>query len=66
MAEIEEIADMRIAINGYVNEQLALFVMGQRSLDRDWDSYIQQLDRLNLRRYIQLQQSGYERAIGKK
>jgi hypothetical protein len=65
-SELEEIKDMKTTINTYVNEYLALFVMGQRNIDREWDAYIRELDRMNLRRYIELNQSGYERAIGKK
>jgi len=64
--EMEQMADLKTAINGYVNENLALFCTGQRSLERDWDAYIRELDRIGLRRYIELSQSGYERAIGKK
>jgi len=64
--EMEDIKDMKLAINTYVRESLALFVMGQRNIERDWDAYIRELDRMNLRRYIEITQSGYERAIGKK
>jgi putative aldouronate transport system substrate-binding protein len=62
--EMEEIADLKLTINTYVNEMLALFVTGQRDIEREWDAYIRELDRMGLARYIQLTQAGYERAIG--
>ena len=64
--EMEAIADLKNNINTYVNENLAFFITGQRSIDRDWDAYVRELERIGLQRYIQLQQSGYERAIGRK
>ena len=66
LQEMEQIADLRTSINTYVNENLALFVMGQKSIDRDWDAYVNELNRMGLSRYIDLTQSGYDRAIGKK
>ena len=63
--EMMEISDIQNAINTYVNENLALFVTGQRSIERDWDAYVREFERLNLRRYLQIMQSGYERAIGR-
>jgi putative aldouronate transport system substrate-binding protein len=64
--EMNELADMKNTINTYVNESLALFCTGQKSIERDWDSYLAELNRMNIRRYIELTQSGYDRAIGKK
>ncbi|MCL2832288.1 MAG: extracellular solute-binding protein [Treponema sp.] len=64
--ESDQIMDLRNTINGYVNENLAAFVMGQKSIERDWDSYVAELNRIGLSRYLDLTQSGYDRAIGKK
>jgi len=64
--EMEQVADIKTSINSFVTENLALFATGQRSIERDWDAYIRELDRIGLRRYIELTQSGYERAIGRK
>ena len=64
--ETDELGDLQNSINTYVNENQAFFVTGQKSIDRDWDAYVRELDRIGLQRYIAIQQSGYERAIGKK
>jgi putative aldouronate transport system substrate-binding protein len=65
-AEQEEMTDLRLNINTYVNESLALFVMGQRNIEREWDSYIAELNRMGLNRYIQLMQAGHDRAQGRR
>jgi putative aldouronate transport system substrate-binding protein len=49
-----------------VNESLALFVVGDRDIERDWDAYRRELDVMGLGRYLEISQSGYDRAIGKK
>jgi putative aldouronate transport system substrate-binding protein len=64
--EMEEIKDIKNTINTYVDESQALFVMGEKNIDRDWDSYVREFDRMNLKRYLEISQSGYERAMGKK
>jgi len=38
--------------------------MGQKSVDRDWDSYVAELNRMGLAKYLEITQSGYDRAIG--
>ena len=64
--EMEARKDMQVAIINYVRESMALFIMGQRDIERDWDTYLRELDRMGLTRYLEITQSGYERAIGKK
>ena len=64
--EMEQIADLKNTINTFVNENMALFVTNQKNIDREWDAYVNELNRMGLSRYIELTQSGYDRAIGKK
>jgi putative aldouronate transport system substrate-binding protein len=63
--EAEEIRDLRNTINSYVKESLALFAVGDKDIERDWDSYLRDLDTMDLKRYLEISQSGYDRAIGK-
>jgi len=65
LVEAEELRDLRNSINTYVAESMALFSVGDRNIDRDWDAYIRELDRMGLARYLQLSQNGYDRALGK-
>ena len=55
-----ELADLQITINSFVNEMFARFISGDASVDNDWDSYIDQLNGMNLDRYVQLQQEAYD------
>ena len=64
--EALELRDMRNSINTYVNELLALFSVGDKNIDRDWDAYIRELDVMGLKRYLELSQLGYDHAIGKR
>jgi putative aldouronate transport system substrate-binding protein len=64
--EADEMRDLRNTINTYVNEMIALFAVGDKDLERDWDAYLKNLDNMGLKRYLEISQSGYDRAIGKK
>jgi putative aldouronate transport system substrate-binding protein len=64
--EAEEIRDLRNTVNTYVKESLALFSVGDKDVERDWDAYLRDLDNMGLKRYLEISQSGYDRAMGKK
>jgi putative aldouronate transport system substrate-binding protein len=64
--EMEARKDMQATIIPYIRESMALFISGQRNIETGWDQYINELNRMGLPRYLELTQSGYERAIGKK
>ncbi|MDR3174730.1 MAG: extracellular solute-binding protein [Treponema sp.] len=66
MEEAEEIKELKTTINNYVNESLALFVVGDKDVEKDWSAYCRELDVMGLARYLEISQSGYDRAIGKK
>lgn len=58
--EMEELAEMQNEVNTFVKEQIALFVSGENDVDADWDSFQQQLKNLNIERYTELLQKGYD------
>ncbi|HWO55893.1 MAG TPA: ABC transporter substrate-binding protein [Paenibacillus cookii] len=58
--QASEIADLAKTINDYVDEMIARFVIGDASLDADWDSYVSQLDAMNLKRYLEIYQTAYD------
>jgi putative aldouronate transport system substrate-binding protein len=64
LEETRRIADIKNSINTYVNEAQALFAIGDLSLDTDWDSYVRELEQIGLRRYLEVVQAGYDRAMG--
>ncbi|MBQ8231642.1 MAG: extracellular solute-binding protein [Lachnospiraceae bacterium] len=40
------------------------FITGERDLDKDWDTYLEELEKMGLQRYIEIQQNAYDRLMG--
>lgn len=59
--EASEYATLNTQINDYVTEQFALFVLGERDVENDWDSYVKEYEALKLDRYLELVQTAYDR-----
>jgi putative aldouronate transport system substrate-binding protein len=57
--EVEEVALLATDILDYVRQATVQFIVGELSVDRDWDSYLAQLRRLNLDRYMQIHQEAW-------
>ena len=50
----------------YMLEMQQAWILGSRDIDKDWDSYISQLERMNYPKVIEVMQSAYDRQYGKK
>jgi putative aldouronate transport system substrate-binding protein len=61
-----ELAQLGTQIQTYVTESTVRFVVGDLNLDAAWDSYVAELDKMGLRRYIELYQKGYDAQYKKK
>lgn len=59
--EMEEINELSTIITEYANEARVLFATGAKSLDTDWDSYVQELDKMGLDHWLQIAQNAYDR-----
>lgn len=59
--EAAEYAELRAAINEYVNEMIARFITGDADIERTWASYLDELDTIGLPRYLELLQEAYDR-----
>jgi putative aldouronate transport system substrate-binding protein len=59
--EQEVIDEFHSTILGYVRESYARFVTGDLSIDRDWDSYVAEFNRMGLQDVIRATQSAYDR-----
>jgi putative aldouronate transport system substrate-binding protein len=55
-----EVGDLEAAILSHVDESMARFITGDLSLDKDWDSYVSQIDKMGLKRLIELRQKAYD------
>jgi putative aldouronate transport system substrate-binding protein len=63
--EAAQIADIQTTLNAYVKESMARFSIGDLSLDRDWNSYLRELDNIGLQKFLQVSQKAYDRMMGK-
>ena len=64
--EVEEAVSLKTDIYSYVEQATAQFIIGERNLESDWDSYLKDLDRYGLDRWMELQLAAYERQYGEK
>lgn len=64
--ESAEISNIRTMINDYVEENQAVFCLGTRDIDKEWDSYIKEFSTLGLNRMLEIYQTAYERQYGGK
>lgn len=55
-----EIARLQTTIINYVDESTAAFVTGNKSIDKDWDAYIAELENLGLSDYLAIYQRYYD------
>lgn len=58
--QASEVADLSKTINDYVDEMLARFVIGDANLDKDWEGYVNQLEAMNVARYLEIYQEAYD------
>jgi putative aldouronate transport system substrate-binding protein len=59
--ESREYAELNRLIIDYVEQSLARFVTGDLDLNRDWDRYLADLERMGLRRLIAITQAAFDR-----
>jgi putative aldouronate transport system substrate-binding protein len=52
--EATRLSDLQTAISAYVRQKRAEWISGQSSIDADWDTYLRQLERLQVREYVEL------------
>ncbi|WP_010270362.1 extracellular solute-binding protein [Paenibacillus senegalensis] len=48
-------------INKYITEMRVKFITGEADLDRDWDNYVNTLDRMGAEKYLEIRRAQYER-----
>lgn len=63
--ENSAIADIKTTLETYVDESMARFATGDLDLDKDWDSYLEELEAIGLSQYIEISQTAYDRMLGK-
>lgn len=58
--ETSEYGELHTTFRDYVGQSIAQFVTGTKSIEKDWDAYVNDLERYNLPRYLELLQKGYD------
>lgn len=58
---VDEFNDLRRTIHTYIGDSVDRFIIGDLSIDTDWDDYVLHLQRLGLPRYREMLYSAYVR-----
>ena len=61
MDETSEVADVKSAINSYVEEMTCAFLSGDKDIDSSWDEFIKGLNDIGLNEYLETLQKAYDR-----
>lgn len=59
--ESQDISEINSNLTSYWQEARTLFILGDMDLDKDWDAYLAELDRIGLPKYLEVSQAAYER-----
>ena len=51
---------LKATVAKYTAQSVEAFVTGTRSLDRDWDTYLRQLEAIGLSEYLEMVQQAYD------
>jgi putative aldouronate transport system substrate-binding protein len=63
--QVLEHAELRTVINSFVNQSIAKFITGAADLDRDWDAYLAEFDKMDVARYLRIVQQAIRTPEGR-
>lgn len=58
--EQEEFAEIKTSLKSYIETAIAQFIVGEKDIEKDWDSYVDELHGYNTERYVELMQHAYD------
>lgn len=61
--EANELSTLSTDISKVVNEQKAKWCTGQGDIDKEWDAYIESLNKIGLERYMEIHNAAYSRFL---
>jgi len=64
-SEQEQMATLTTEFARYARQSMVKFVVGAMDLDKDWNAYIANLDKLGLQKILDMNQKAYTRQYGK-
>jgi putative aldouronate transport system substrate-binding protein len=56
-----EVATLKTNLESYVAQGQLAFITGSKNIDTDWDAFVQGLDGVGLKRYLELNQQAYDK-----
>lgn len=59
--ETEQLADIQTNLSTYVEECTAKFLIGDMDIDKDWDTYINELEKIGYKTVVEVYQTSYDR-----
>ena len=60
--ETASISDITTVLNSYVPEITAAFLTGEKDIDKDWDAYLAELEKIGYKNLLNVYQTAYDRA----
>ncbi len=58
--KISDYTRIKTGVDDYIKESVTKFIIGDLSLDKDWDSYVSKLDAIGLQDYLKMCQESYD------
>jgi putative aldouronate transport system substrate-binding protein len=62
-AQSGELLALKTPIENYYKEMTARFITGDADIDKGWDAYLKEFERMNLKRYLELYQQAYSAQV---
>jgi putative aldouronate transport system substrate-binding protein len=59
-AQAAELSDLEKTIRDYANEMKIRFIIGDVSIDKEWENYVSTLEGMNLKRYLEIYNEAYQ------
>jgi putative aldouronate transport system substrate-binding protein len=59
------LAELDKTINDHVNTMIARFINGDANIETEWDSYVQALEKMNVKKYLEIYQKAYDAKMKK-
>ena len=61
--EAEEVSIINADLLGYAKQKLVEWIVGDADPESEWDSYLRELEKIGLERWLEVHQAGYERLL---
>ena len=60
-ASVSELATLKTNLDSYTSQGALAFITGTKNIDTDWDAFVQGLDGVGMKRYLELNQQAYDK-----